>query len=1147
MPEFVRLNTTFGDEPYPVMVTGLSHIHKAHFLSGLVSTHKPLLVIVSTESEASRLVDDINFFSGGVVSAVLPARDINLGNIETVADEYERRRLTVLHGLLGGKLAIAVATAESASQVTIPKGLLREKTIKVSPNDSLTTTGFAEQLTRLGYERADLVSGAGQFSIRGDIIDVFAVQGENPVRIELYGDEVDTVSVFDTETQRRIDTVKFCEIVPAMEFVFDHDKLAVNLNALTAKARGVKATQVREKLLADLDRLEGGLPPKNPSKYHAICYDAVATAFDYVADVIICEHIAAEEGHRTALSRFDEDLRLQLEAGEICRGLERQMLTKSEYADKVSSLCRAYLEIFARGGELKLAAIVETHALSLSAWSGEYKLLTEELSGLLSRGYAVIIAGGTTKAAKQLADDLRTDGFAADFSAGNPGKAYAKRAYVIPGTATSGYDYPTAKCAFLALAPSRAAAERTAERDSPKPKEHAAHASAKRGEIKNLTEINQGDYVVHRTHGIAVFEGVVKLTDDGVSRDYIKLKYAGTDVLYTPVTQLDMLSRYIGNTDGGSFKLSKLHTDQWTKAKSRAKAAADELADELIALYKQRMASKGYAFAKDGAAQNEFENRFQFIETDDQMRSAFEIKRDMETPRPMERLLCGDVGFGKTEVAFRAAFKALQDGKQVALLCPTTVLAWQHYQTAVKRFEGFNFNIELLSRFRSPKEIKETIERAERGIADFVIGTHRLIQEDVKWRNLGLAIIDEEQRFGVTHKERFKKIFAGVDLLTLSATPIPRTLNMAMSGVRDMSVIETPPQDRMPITTYVVEHDLGVIASAIEKELRRNGQVYYIHNRIETIFDCAASLNRAVPTARIGVAHGKMGEEDLLEVWRRLLDREIDVLVCTTLIETGVDVPNANTLVIENADYMGLAQLHQLRGRVGRTNRRAFAYFTYKRGKLLTEIATKRLEAVKEFTRFGSGFRIAMKDLEIRGAGSILGERQSGHLSAIGYDLYLKMLSESVSEKQNGGEKSDNEAECLVDIKVNAFIPEEYIGNQAQRIACYKRIAEITSDDDAFDVTDELIDRYGEPPRPVRGLISVALIRAKACAFGINDIIQHGNTLTCKFDRFEKEKWGNGAKKLGRKLSFDFGGKTAAKITLDNGESPIDALNLLIE
>lgn len=1152
IPELIRFQRHISGENspgLPMLITGLSHIHKAHFLSALsggtsscAGENFPILVLAETESEALRLSDDINTLAGREVSALYPAKDLHLGAVVAVSREYEQGRINVLGRALRGELPLITATPEAAAQLTLPRSVLVGGTIRLGAGGETTLdlAQFAARLVSLGYTRCDMIEGRGQFSIRGSIADVFPVNMTVPLRIELWDDELDTISVFDLESQRRIDTMKHAEIAPALEILFpDKTELIEKLEAFSKKVRGKAADKVKAMIAADIDRIKSDIGA-NLDKYLPLCYDEEATLFSYVGSVIVSENVSCTESFRAASAQHTEDLTLLFEEGGLCRGLDRFMLTRSELKAVLAEKAAAYLDTFMRGGDLALSEIVSVNAVQLSSWSGEHKLLVEELTAYLGRGYTAAVFGGTEKAAKTLAQDLRDDGLPADYSESpkRVGKLFAKRVYVFPGTVSGGLEYAEGKLAMLSLPTGR-----TAE-TSQKKKKRGRGANEK--EIKSLADIGTGDYVVHASYGIGIFEGVTKLTSDKISKDYIKLKYAGTDVLYVPVTQLDLISRYIGNTDSASLRLSKLHSDQWQKAKTKAKAAASELAAELIELYAKRMKSVGISFSPDGEEQKDFENHFAYIETEDQLRCIGEIKRDMEQPRPMDRLLCGDVGFGKTEVALRGAFKCIMDGRQCALLCPTTVLAWQHYQTAIKRMDGAApVNIELLSRFRTNKEVKIVLEKLEKGVVDLVIGTHRLVQGDVKFHNLGLVIIDEEQRFGVTHKDKFKESFAGVDILTLSATPIPRTLNMAMSGIRDMSVIETPPQDRQPVTTYVIEHDWGIIAQALHKEMRRGGQVYYVHNRIETIMQCAAKVKELCPEASIGIAHGKMGEDELLEVWRKLLDHEIDVLVCTTLIETGIDVPNVNTLFIENADYMGLAQLHQLRGRVGRTNKRAFAYFTFRRGKVLTEIATKRLSAIREFTQFGSGFRIAMRDLEIRGAGSILGQKQSGHLSAVGYDMYLQLLSEAVAEQR--GEAVIPKTECLVDIKLDAYIPESYIGNQAQRISCYKRIAEIRSEDDAYDVTDELIDRYGELPRSVEGLIEVAQIRNMAQAYMITEIVQDGGVISVYTDKPDMERTAAAVGAMGGRVALKLTGRTGLRVTLGKNETPLEGIRKFME
>lgn len=1085
-----------SDEPVPLLVTGLSHIHKAHFLASLCYEKLPSPVLVITESEASaaKLTEDINTMCGDTAAYQFPASDLTLADTEAQSQEYEYKRIETLSAALSGKARLIISSSEAAVQLTVPKDVLEKHTVTLKAGDEIKLDELAKMLVSAGYTRCDMIEGKGQFSFRGSLADIYPVNSDYPVRIELWGDEIDTVASFDIDTQRRIDTVKSVSITPCGETIFEEGVLSGTLQTLLEKTEKNKKKndEAAKRIRRDIARLRDGISVCCLNRYFPLCYKEPGSIFDYASTLIVSESFTASDAAKGAISAHLEDLKLLTEDGVLCKGLDRYLMSKAEYQDTVKNNVRLYMDTFIRGGGIDLSDILKVDSIQLSAWSGEYKMLFEELDNYSRNGYSCVIFGGTTdKAAKILAEDLHDKGYKADY-AKNPKKFYLGRITVVEGILSAGFEYPEEKIAVLT---------RTSASSS---KTSAPKKKFKKGaQIRSLSDISQGDLVVHGSYGIGVFEGVQKLTADKVSKDYIKIKYAGTDVLYVPVTQLDLISRYIGSGDADTVRLNKLGTDTWKKAKTKAKAATQEMAKELIELYSRRMKAKGFAFSPDTEQQHIFEDHFSYVETDDQLRCIEEIKHDMMRTAPMERLLCGDVGFGKTEVALRAAFKCIGDGKQCAILVPTTVLAWQHYQTVLKRMEGFDIRVELLSRFRTAKEQKIILKKLEEGELDLVVGTHRLVQDDVKFKDLGLVIIDEEQRFGVNDKEKLKEAFTNVDVLTLSATPIPRTLNMAMSGIRDMSVIETPPGDRHPITTYVVEHDRGVIAQAINKELRRNGQVYYVHNRIESIYSCAADIHSMVPEANIGIAHGRMSEEELLDVWRRLIEGEIDVLVCTTLIETGVDVPNCNTLIIENADCMGLAQLHQLRGRVGRTNRRAYAYFTFRRGKVLSEIATKRLDAIREFTRFGSGFRIAMKDLEIRGAGSVLGQSQSGHLASVGYDMYIKLLNEAILEQQ--GKAPEITPECLIDIRIDAFIPEKYISNQAQRVDCYRKIAMIENDEDAYDVTDELIDRYGDVPRAVEGLIEVAKLRRIAQKMHLTEIIQSGDIMIFYPEKTDKK------------------------------------------
>lgn len=745
----------------------------------------------------------------------------------------------------------------------------------------------------------------------------------------------------------------------------------------------------------------------------------------------------------------------------------------------------------------------------------------------------MIFSGGTEKAAKNLAEDLENEDIPALYFPLEPAEFPRGRVSVLPGALSGGFGYPHEK--FYAF---------TYGRNAVASKKRKSRSGFKKGQsLHSLDELKKGDYVVHSLHGIGVFDGINKLEVGKITKDYIKIKYAKGDVLYVPVTQLDLVSKYIGphEDDGRTVKLNKIGGKDWEKTRNKVRAAVKDMADQLIALYSKRQNSPGYAFSPDIDMQSDFERRFEYDETSDQLRAIDEIKGDMEKPYPMDRLLCGDVGFGKTEVALRAAFKCAADGKQCAILVPTTILAYQHYRTILKRFDGFPVEIEMLSRFRTPKEQEKILKNLKRGSLDIIVGTHRLVSKDVKFKDLGLLIVDEEQRFGVAQKEKLKELFPTVDVLTLSATPIPRTLNMAMTGIRDMSVIEEAPQDRYPVQTYVIEHDMGILCEAMEKELRRGGQVYYLHNRVESIESTAAKIKEMMPSARIAVAHGRMGEEELSEIWRDLLEGDIDILVCTTIIETGVDVPNCNTLIIEDADRLGLAQLHQIRGRVGRSTRRASAYFTFKRGKELSEIANRRLSAIREYTEFGSGFKIAMRDLEIRGAGNVLGAQQHGHMEAVGYDMYLQLLGEAV-EEEKGEKPISRKKECLIDMQIDAHIPDNYIKSIPQRLAVYRRIADIKNTEDAEDVKDELRDRFGEIPQSVQGLIDVSLLRNTAAAKGIYEIGQKGNSVILYVNDIDTNTVLNLSSMMrGRVSIMDYGKKHIA-VKIADGQSPLDTL-----
>jgi transcription-repair coupling factor (superfamily II helicase) len=1086
LAEYRSLEDAVKTSVLPACATGLSNVHKAHVIYSLCErTGRTALVIAPDEMEGTRLTEDLTtFFGGGVY--FYPARDFTLRPVEGTSHEYEHERLKVLGHMARGDYRVVVACPDAAMQLTMPKSIYLERSLELRRGEELPPDKAVRALVGAGYSRSPQVDGPGQFSLRGGILDFFPPDCDEPVRLEFWGDEIDSIGLFDPDTQRRTASLESALITPAVEVHFTSpqalgDRIRALLGRLGASDRA--AAGIR----GDLELIEAGSSPASLDRYLPLCYDSAQTVFEYAAGgmLFVSEEAKCAERIKNTLWQQGEDITALLEDGVLCSGLDRFYLEPHEVVSRYLSLGAVYLETFPRSSfETGVRMTCNFRAVNLPQWNGSVKELCEDLAPVLEAGGSAAVLAGTEKNCETVARQLGAEGVSAYCRTESGGPEAPPRpgyVYVLPGRLSAGFRYPEA--GFMLISSGGAAPQAARRRARHKMGEH----------IRSLSELTVGDYVVHSAHGIGVYEGIHKLEVQGIVKDYIKIKYSGSDTLYVPVTQLDLVSKYIGSGEDGAVRLSKMGGAEWQKTKTRVRRAVQDMAKELIALYAERQRVKGIIFPSDDEMQRDFEERFEFDETDDQLRCASEIKSDMQRPFPMDRLLCGDVGFGKTEVALRAAFKCVCGGYQCALLVPTTILAWQHYQTMLRRMEGFPVKIELLSRFRTPKEQEAILRKLASGRIDIVVGTHRLVQKDVKFRRLGLVVIDEEQRFGVAQKERLKELFKTVDVLTLSATPIPRTLNMALSGIRDMSTIEEAPQDRHPVQTYVLEHDWGIVADAIKKEMRRGGQVYYLHNRVETIDLTAAKIASLVPEARIGVAHGKMDEEQLSRIWERLLGGEIDVLVCTTIIETGVDVPNVNTLIIEDADRMGLSQLHQIRGRVGRSPRRAFAYFTFKRGKALSDISTKRLRAIREYTEFGSGFQIALRDLEIRGAGNILGGQQHGHMESVGYDMYLRLLNDAVLEEK--GEKPANAGECMVDVQVTAHLPENYIEDSKQRLEIYRRIADISNSEDAGDVIDELVDRFGDVPDAVKSLVDVALLRNTAASLGITEILQRGEVL----------------------------------------------------
>lgn len=1147
VPEFPRLLAALDSGGCPAAVSGLSAVHRAHFAAGIwEQTGRPVVLLCADETEADRLAEDLTAFTGQAVRR-LSARDFTFHNAAVVSRQWEHRRLSALRALAAGESPLTVCTVESLLQRTLPRTLLTQCAQMLRVGESHDLPELAERLSAAGYTRCEQVEGVGQFALRGGILDVFSPAFDRPVRAEFFGDEIDSMGLFDVSSQRRTVNLREAEILPASEVLpqFAPGGFPGLLEALDGLiARVEKSKPSHPALLAtlneDRERFQAGVAFPAVDRYLALIYPQMATAADYLPEdavVLFCESPRVAERAKHYLWRLEEDVKTLLEGGQISGEL-------AVYARTMEELCRVlgdypvcFLDTFTSSSyPLRPRVMLDVMAKQLPSYGASLETAAGDLRHYQGAGFGAVVLAGGEQRCLNLQSLLREEKVrsAVDFALHDlPGPG---QAVLCVGGLSAGFEYPDAKLAVLTEG--RPAAPRR-----PRPKKQT-----NRQKLDSYADLSPGDLVVHEHHGIGRYVGMVKMTADGVQKDYVKINYAGADVLYVPATQLDLVSKYIGAGENvEAKKLSKLGGADWEKAKTRAKKAVADLAKGLIQLYAERQRLPGYAFSPDSPWQKEFEDQFEYTETDDQLRCIAEIKRDMEKATPMDRLLCGDVGYGKTEVAFRAIMKCVLDGKQAAILAPTTVLARQHYLTAKRRFAKFPVEIDVVSRFRTAGQMRATLQKLQAGKLDLLIGTHRLFQKDVKFKDLGLLVVDEEQRFGVAHKEKLKELSKQVDVLTLSATPIPRTLNMALSGIRDMSTLEEPPQDRLPVQTYVLEHDWGVLADAMKRELERGGQVYYLHNRVETIERTAARIQALLPEARIGVGHGKMTQEELSDVMSHMTDGDLDILVCTTIIETGIDIPNANTLIIEDADHLGLAQLHQIRGRVGRSARRAAAYMTYRRGKVLTEVAAKRLGAIREFAEFGSGFKIAMRDLEIRGAGNVLGPEQSGFLLSVGYDMYLKLLEEAVLEER--GEKPELRAECAADLTVAASIPDRYVPSPEQRMDLYRRIARIRSEEEADDLVDELVDRYGDPPRPVNNLISVALLRAAAAKCGVTEIAQRGERLnfTLRDPDLARVSAIAGRPAYRGRLLFSAGDKPYLSLKVKKGEDPVKLSSKLIE
>ena len=1091
----------------PAAVTGLSQIHRTHMIAALIrQLDRPAVIICQDDLAVSRTAEELQSFLGCGPVATLPARDLTLYDAAVVSRGWEQKRLRGMYEFARGQHRIQVMSIEAASMRTMPRSVLEQAAIYLECGMQMEPEELARRLVYSGYSRCNLVEGVGQFALRGGIVDIFSPAHDEPVRVEFFGDEIDTMGTFQVQTQRRTENVDRLTVLPTAEcqprlHPGGTEGLCADLRDLIArqKRRRRPHEELIRNLERDLEKLENGISFPAADRYMALIYPEFATALDHAPEdavIFFCDHGNIRRAVGQHLDSLAQELDGLLQtgslAGELC-----------EFSCEWDDLCRSlsgravvYLDAFLAAEFPDVLApkkLLSITAKQLPSYGGSVETAAADLAYYRKQNFACLVLCGNRRRGEILQQMLREQDVPAIMAFPLTQLPPRGTIYLTDGSIPFGMEYPELNLAVLS--------EGQLLQKKPARKIKAPVKASNRQKLRSFTDLTPGDLVVHTYHGIGRYEGMEQMKMDGVVKDYVKISYQGTDVLYVPATQLDLVSKYIGGGENATVRLNKLGTDAWEKTKAKAKKSAKDMAAKLIKLYAQRKRRPGHAFAADSPWQAEFEDNFEYAETDDQLRCIAEIKKDMETATPMDRLLCGDVGFGKTEVALRAAMKAMLDGKQVAILVPTTVLARQHFFTAKKRFSGFPVNIDLLSRFSTAGRQRQTLAGLQSGTVDLVVGTHKLLQKDIAFKDLGLLIVDEEQRFGVTHKERLKEMSVGVDVLTLSATPIPRTLNMALSGLRDMSTIEAPPQDRYPVQTYVMEYAEPVLDEAMRRELARGGQVFYLHNRVESIERVAAGIKARIPEAEVAVGHGKMTEEQLGDVMQRMADGEVQILVCTTIIETGIDIPNVNTLIIEDADRFGLAQLHQLRGRVGRSSRHAFAYLTFRRGKVLSEVAEKRLTAIRDFAEFGSGFKIAMRDLEIRGAGNLLGAEQSGHMMTVGYDMYLQLLEDAVLEERGEGKKK--EPECTADLSVSANIPEIYVANGEQRMDLYRRMAAIRSSQDADDLLDEIVDRYGDPPKGVMNLMAIALLRARAAAAGITDISQKGDSIQITMSVFD--------------------------------------------
>ena len=1167
---FETIKGEYAHKPLPVLVSGLCDgacdaLYVSLIRDVLTFKKKPVLLVCAEEKECVRLSDLLN--KSGVKAGFYTSRDYTFYNI-TASHDYEHERLRVLSERLSGGLEAVVTTPDAALGYTIPPEKLIENMLRFTTGDEIEMTTLLRKLSDCGYTRVDMIDGVGQFAIRGGIVDIYPpylkyrlagdkdlIGGSQPIRIELFGDEIDRMGIFDIESQRVSSNIDSVEFTPAREVLASKDDLDKIKKAIASHFKRSTDERAMTEMTAEISAIDrlleaGGSADLNFSdKYISLIYPERTALIDYFPVktlVMIKGTMAINDRLKSAEWHNNQLIEELLEGGTIASKYTDYAKPNAVLELFLAQNVTVHIDSLAQGmSGKKLSGMFGFRTRHMVPYIDNFSLLCEDINHYLSRNYRITVIAENETAAENLSVLLSEGGYKNRVLHNESSciKATGGEILIFKDYACKGYELMASKNVILSTIPESRSGGLAA---SAKIKRRSKKKKSGTQAILSYAELNIGDYVVHENYGIGQYMGIENLTVGGIKRDYINIKFAGSDRLYLPTDKMDLLSKYIGaHSDDGLVKLSKFGGSEWGRTKSKAKAAVKDMAKELIALYAAREHKAGFAFPEDDDFQRDFEAAFEYDETDSQLDAIEDIKKDMMLAKPMDRLLCGDVGFGKTEVALRAAYKAVMGGKQVAILVPTTILALQHLQTATSRMRSFGVEVDMVSRFRTAKQQQHSLRKLRRGETDIIIGTHRLISKDIEFKDLGLVIIDEEQRFGVAQKEKLKQMTENVDVLTLTATPIPRTLNMAMGGIRDISVLDEAPGDRLPVQTYVLEEDELIITEAIRRELRRGGQVFYLHNFVESINEVAARLSAAIPEARITVAHGKMEKEKLEDIWNDMLMGEIDILVSTSIIETGIDVPNANTLIVDNAQRLGLSQLHQLRGRVGRSSRRAYTYFTYPKNKVLSEIAQKRLEAIREYAEFGAGFKIAMRDLELRGAGDILGAQQHGHLDAVGYELYIKLLNEAVVEEKGG--KIEEKPECTVTLDFNAYIPENYISFPAQRMSIYKRIAMIENREDMNDIGDEMTDRYGDIPPAVDNLLAIALLRANAIKCGINLLKQNGSEIQIHLTKFDFDVWSEVEVAFPGRLKMVMSSDQYLSYRIRKDENPIRILNKIFE